>query len=49
MVRPASFGYNEETAANNVFQTSMQALTQQEIQEKAIKEFDDFVISITKK
>jgi hypothetical protein len=48
MVRPASFGYNEETAANNVFQTSVQTLTQQEIQEKAVKEFDDFVATLRK-
>jgi len=48
MVRPASFGYNEETAANNVFQTSVQTLTPQEIQEKALKEFDDFVAALRK-
>jgi hypothetical protein len=47
MVRPASFGYNEETAANNVFQTSVQA-TQQEVQEKALKEFDAFVAVLRK-
>jgi hypothetical protein len=48
MVRPASFGYNEETAANNVFQTSVETLTQQEVQRKAFKEFDDFVALLRK-
>ncbi len=39
MIRPAAFGYNPETAVNNTFQ---QAGTGN-IQEKALKEFDDFV------
>jgi hypothetical protein len=43
MIRPASFGYNEETAVNNVFQSSVQTLTQPKVQEKALREFDDFV------
>jgi hypothetical protein len=43
MIRPASFGYNEETAANNVFQTAVQTLTQHQVQEKALKEFDSFI------
>ncbi len=46
MIRPASFGYNEETAASNVFQTIVPTLTQQEIQERAVREFDDFVASL---
>jgi hypothetical protein len=43
MVRPAHFGFNEETAVNNSFQTRDDSLTIQEIQEKAIQEFDTFV------
>jgi hypothetical protein len=42
MVRPASFGYNAETAANNVFQTNL-ALSKDEVQEKVLEEFDIFV------
>lgn len=43
MIRPASFGFNTETAANNVFQSSAEKLTTQEVQQKAIDEFDGFV------
>jgi len=42
MIRPASFGYNPETAANNFFQNKI-ALTQPEIQQKALWEFDNMV------
>jgi hypothetical protein len=40
MVRPATFGYNPETAVNNAFQ---QAGAGPGIQEKALQEFDAFV------
>lgn len=40
MVRPARFGFNEETAKNNYFQ---QKTAQEEVAEKALKEFDAFV------
>jgi hypothetical protein len=43
MVRPASFGFNTETAANNVFQTNAETLTAAEVQQKALVEFDAFV------
>lgn len=42
MVRPAGFGYNAETAANNVFQSKV-SISALEIQQKAIEEFDAFV------
>lgn len=42
MVRPANFGYNEETAASNAFQTKNQELIQSANQ-KALAEFDGFV------
>lgn len=43
MVRPANFGYNEETAANNAFQTKETTLTNLEIKNKAVLEFDGLV------
>ena len=48
MVRPASFGYNAETAQNNVFQKKVNA-SQKEVQQKAVEEFDKFVATIRKK
>src|SRR5690625_5140703 len=45
MVRPAHFGFNEETSASNVFQEepSQNPLL---VQEKALSEFDEFVEKI---
>ncbi len=43
MVRPANFGYNEETAANNSFQSIDENLSSNQIADKAIEEFDAFV------
>jgi hypothetical protein len=43
MVRPANFGFNEETAANNAFQVKNTSLTVQQIKAKAVEEFDNFV------
>lgn len=43
MVRPANFGFNEETAKNNSFQSQNESLTSDEIAKKAIEEFDAFV------
>jgi len=48
MIRPANFGFNEETAENNAFQSSEGTLTKEEIKEKAIKEFDALVSKLTK-
>lgn len=48
MVRPASFGFNAETAQNNVFQKNVKA-SQKEIQQKALEEFDKFVATLRKK
>ncbi len=42
MIRPASFGFNAETAANNVFQGSV-TMNEHEVQKQAVQEFDDFV------
>lgn len=43
MVRPANFAFNEETAANNAFQSRDQALTPAQMRQNAIREFDAFV------
>lgn len=43
MVRPAHFGFNTETATNNAFQVNDKSLTVNEIHQKAIAEFDNFV------
>ena len=47
MVRPARFGYNEETAENNAFQTKSGTETDKEIQGNVKKEFDFFVSNLT--
>lgn len=43
MVRPANFGFNEETAANNAFQSRDGRLSPDDIRNKAVGEFDGFV------
>lgn len=43
MVRPANFGFNEETAVNNAFQNNLAGKTSAQIRDKAIEEFDSFV------
>jgi hypothetical protein len=45
MVRPASFGFNEETAANNYFQSNPD-IGKDELQKKALAEFDLMVQSL---
>lgn len=42
MIRPAAFGFNEETAANNYFQNNP-GLDEKSLQQKALKEFDNMV------
>jgi hypothetical protein len=41
MIRPVSFGFNEQTAASNAFQN--RDADQQAVQDKALAEFDNFV------
>jgi hypothetical protein len=43
MVRPANFAFNEETAANNAFQSRDQKLSGAEMRKQARTEFDRFV------
>jgi hypothetical protein len=42
MIRPAAFGFNEQTAANNFFQTNA-VIEQSALQQKALAEFDGMV------
>lgn len=46
MVRPASFVYNEQTAGSNSFQNKVDDETNSSIQEKAVAEFDNFVLKL---
>lgn len=48
MVRPAGFGYNAETAANNAFQSNV-SLSSSQIQQRAVEEFDAFVSALRDK
>jgi len=43
MIRPANCGYNPQTAASNSFQKLIETLSAEEIQERAVKEFDNLV------
>ena len=47
MVRPANFGYNPETAANNAFQVNDKQLNIAARKAKAVEEFDAFVEKLT--
>jgi len=49
MVRPANFGFNEQTAENNAFQVRETKLTKKQIHKKAIEEFDVFAEKLSKK
>lgn len=43
MVRPANFAFNEETAANNAFQSRGNNMNAVEMRQSAVREFDEFV------
>ena len=43
MVKPAQFGFNEEAFITNKFQQKVDDISQSEVQEKALKEFNLFV------
>ena len=49
MVRPKHFNFNKETAENNHFQKEEKNITEIEIRDKAIKEFNSFSKLLTKK
>jgi hypothetical protein len=46
MVRPAKFGFNEQTAASNAFQTRDDSQTAEQIQQQAQNEFDLMVMML---
>ncbi len=46
MVRPANFAFNEETAANNAFQSRDDRMSSQEMRTHAMAEFDGFVANL---
>lgn len=48
MIRPAAFEYNEETAESNSFQSKL-SLSKEEVQQKALEEFDAMVQLLKKK
>ena len=48
MVRPACFGYNDETAQDNAFQVNDSNLSLEVISAKAAQEFDALVIKLIK-
>ena len=43
MIRPVGFRMNEQTAVNNYYQKELHDLSSSQIQQKSLKEFDDFV------
>ena len=43
MIRPIRFGFNEETADSNAFQNRSDTYTSEQLQEKALNEFNHFV------
>ncbi|MCG3164509.1 MAG: hypothetical protein POELPBGB_00263 [Bacteroidia bacterium] len=49
MIRPASFGYNEETAANNIYQQKPANTDILSIQQQALNEFDAFTQNLSEK
>ena len=46
MVRPANFGFNEETAESNAFQTKDTSKTNSQVRAEAVAEFDAFVAQL---
>ena len=48
MIRPSAFGYNAETAKNNVFQHKPTPDSSSDVSAQAIKEFDEFVLLLQK-
>lgn len=48
MIRPVAFRMNEQTAVNNYYQKVLDGLSPETVNEKAQKEFDDFVVKLRK-
>lgn len=49
LVRPYAFNFNTETAVDNVYQVNPEKTSKEEIQERALKEFDRAVESLREK
>ncbi len=49
MIRPASFRSNEQTAVNNFYQKSELAISNEEVTQKAMLEFDAFALLLKEK
>ena len=43
MIRPVAFRFNEQTAENNYYQKVIEGLSAEDVQTKALQEFDAFV------
>ena len=43
MVRPVQFRMNEQTAVNNYYQKALEGITSENVQQRALSEFDGFV------
>lgn len=48
MIRPVSFKKNEQTAVNNYYQKDLSDWNQNEVQKKALSEFDNLVLELRK-
>ncbi len=46
MIRPVSFYMNEQTAVNNYYQKKLEGLSSEQVQDKALAEFDGFVAKL---
>ncbi|WP_258098394.1 citrulline utilization hydrolase CtlX [Marinoscillum pacificum] len=46
MIRPVSFYMNEQTAVNNYYQKKIEGLSNEQVQDKALAEFDGFVAKL---
>ncbi|MFK7757458.1 MAG: citrulline utilization hydrolase CtlX [Flavobacteriales bacterium] len=49
MIQPVCFRMNEQTAVNNYYQSALENLTSENVQEKALQEFNTFVEKLTDK
>lgn len=49
MIEPVAFRYNEETAKNNYYQKHLESFSAEEVQMKALKEFNEFVAKLEQK
>src|ERR1043165_4804686 len=48
MIRPVKFGFNDQTAGSNSFQTNSAGTDAGDIQQKALKEFDEMTALLSK-